>query len=99
MCDEGGFTLKVQYSNVVVRTTGDEGTMPALQRLSSPLVRESHLGGLAVGSTEVDAYSREEVSFLSLVANQVALAVDDALTTTSQAQSPFEPALQHRSRD
>jgi PAS domain S-box-containing protein len=37
------------------------------------------LGGLAVGSTEVDAYSKEEVSFLSLVANQVALAVDDAL--------------------
>ena len=37
------------------------------------------LGGLAVGSLEADAYSREEVSFLSLVANQVALAVDDAL--------------------
>src|SRR2546428_289041 len=37
------------------------------------------LGGLALGSTEADAYSREEVSFLSLVANQVALAVDDAL--------------------
>ena len=37
------------------------------------------LGGLAVGSTKADAYSREEVSFLSLVANQVALAVDDAL--------------------
>ena len=37
------------------------------------------LGGLAVGSMEADAYSREEVSFLSLVANQVALAVDDAL--------------------
>jgi formate hydrogenlyase transcriptional activator len=37
------------------------------------------LGGLAVGSIEVDAYSQEEVSFLSLVANQVALAVDDAL--------------------
>jgi PAS domain S-box-containing protein len=32
-----------------------------------------------VGSTEADAYSREEVSFLSLVANQVALAIDDAL--------------------
>jgi PAS domain-containing protein len=32
-----------------------------------------------VGSIEADAYSREEVSFLSLVANQVALAVDDAL--------------------
>src|SRR3984893_17016311 len=37
------------------------------------------LGGLAVGSIEADAYSREEVRFLSLVANQVALAVDGAL--------------------
>jgi formate hydrogenlyase transcriptional activator len=37
------------------------------------------LGGFAVGSIEADAYSREEVDFLSLVANQVALAVDDAL--------------------
>src|SRR5882762_5895644 len=37
------------------------------------------LGGLAVGSIEADTYSNEEVSFLSLVANQVALAVDDAL--------------------
>ncbi len=37
------------------------------------------LGGLAFGSTEADAYSEEEVSFLSFVANQVALAVDDAL--------------------
>jgi len=37
------------------------------------------LGGLALGSTEADAYSKEEASFLSFVANQVALAVDDAL--------------------
>jgi PAS domain S-box-containing protein len=37
------------------------------------------LGGLAVGSTEADAYNKEEVSFLSIVANQVALAVDDVL--------------------
>src|SRR5258705_11810558 len=37
------------------------------------------LGGLAAGSTASDAYSSEEVRFLSLVANQVALAVDDAL--------------------
>jgi PAS domain S-box-containing protein len=48
------------------------------------------LGGLAVGSTQADAYSREEVSFLSLVANQVALAVDDALN--------FD-ALQHAKED
>src|SRR6266478_627232 len=37
------------------------------------------LGGVAFGSTATDAYSKEEVSFLSLVANQVALSVDDAL--------------------
>jgi formate hydrogenlyase transcriptional activator len=43
-----------------------------------------------VGSIEADAYSREEVSFLSLVANQVALAVDDALN--------FD-ALQHAKED
>jgi formate hydrogenlyase transcriptional activator len=48
------------------------------------------LGGLAVGSIEADAYSWEEVSFLSLVANQVALAVDDALN--------FD-ALQHAKED
>jgi formate hydrogenlyase transcriptional activator len=37
------------------------------------------LGGLAFGSTEAEAYNQEEVNFLSFVANQVALAVDDAL--------------------
>src|SRR5712664_2197798 len=37
------------------------------------------LGGLAFGSIEADAYTEEEVNFLSFVANQVALAVDDAL--------------------
>src|SRR5580658_3087325 len=43
------------------------------------------LGGLAFGSLEADAYSSEEVGFLSLVANQVALAVDDAMNfDTSQ---------------
>jgi formate hydrogenlyase transcriptional activator len=37
------------------------------------------LGSLGVGSIEADAYSGEEVRFLSLVANQVALAMDNAL--------------------
>src|SRR5258705_12137667 len=45
------------------------------------------LGGLAVGSTASDAYSSEEVSFLSLVANQVALAVDDALNFDASQQA------------
>src|ERR1700682_3423046 len=38
------------------------------------------LGAIAVGNMEAVAYSSEEVSFLSLVANQVALAVDAALS-------------------
>jgi formate hydrogenlyase transcriptional activator len=37
-----------------------------------------HLGSLIVTSRLVDAYSADEVSFLSLVAGQVALAIDDA---------------------
>ena len=37
------------------------------------------LGGLGLGSTRLDAYSEEEVRFLSLVADQVALAIDGAL--------------------
>ena len=45
------------------------------------------LGGLTVGSIEADAYSKEEVSFLSLVANQVALAVDDALNFDASRQA------------
>jgi len=45
------------------------------------------LGCLALGSIEADAYSREEVSFLSLVANQVALAVDDALNFDASEQA------------
>ena len=45
------------------------------------------LGGLAFGSLETDAYSSEEVGFLSLVANQVALAVDDALNFDTSLQA------------
>jgi len=47
-----------------------------------------------VGSLEADAYSREEVSFLLLVANQVALAVDDALNfdASQQARRPYARA-------
>jgi formate hydrogenlyase transcriptional activator len=37
-----------------------------------------HLGSLIVTSRLVDAYSADEISFLSLVAGQVALAIDDA---------------------
>src|SRR5260370_38475501 len=46
------------------------------------------LGGLALGSTEPDAYSNEEVRFLSLVANQVALAVGDAFHFDAAQDAP-----------
>jgi hypothetical protein len=47
-------------------------------------------GGFVVGSRETDAYSREEVSFLSLVANQVALAVDGALNFEASESAQVE---------
>jgi formate hydrogenlyase transcriptional activator len=52
------------------------------------------LGALAVGSIETDAYSKEEVGFLSLVAKQVALAVDDALNfdASQRRKRPFARA-------
>ncbi|HUH64116.1 MAG TPA: sigma 54-interacting transcriptional regulator [Terracidiphilus sp.] len=37
------------------------------------------IGGICVASKRADAYCREEVRFLSLVADQAALAIDDAL--------------------
>jgi formate hydrogenlyase transcriptional activator len=58
------------------------------------------LGGLAVGSTRADAYNAEEVSFLSLVANQVALAVDDALSfdAAQHATEALRAAMSERTR-
>ena len=38
-----------------------------------------HLGSLVIASVERDAYSPEEVRFCSLVAGQIALALDDAI--------------------
>src|SRR3982074_2248170 len=61
------------------------------------------LGGLVVGSIEPDGYSKEEVSFLSLVANQVALAIDDALnfeaSEGAQAKLQRKEAESRRERD
>src|SRR5258705_4185052 len=58
------------------------------------------LGGLAVGSTKADAYSGEEVRFLSLIANQVALAVDDALNfdASQHAEEALRAAMSERTR-
>jgi formate hydrogenlyase transcriptional activator len=50
------------------------------------------LGCLIIVSEQVNAYSDEEVSFLSLVANQVAVAMDDALNfeASQLAQAQLE---------
>jgi formate hydrogenlyase transcriptional activator len=53
------------------------------------------LGSLIVASRRLDAYSEEEVRFLSLVAGQVALAMDDAINfqASRRAQERLELLL------
>src|SRR5688572_14031095 len=50
------------------------------------------IGCLACGSKQRDAFSEEEISFLTLVADQIALAVDDALNfkTSQVAQADLQ---------
>ena len=57
--------------------------------------RNRRLGSLAIGSQDVDAYRSEEVSFLSLVANQVALAVDSKLSSDASERSQQELERKH----
>ncbi len=45
------------------------------------------LGVLFLGSEESDAYSEEDITFLSLVADQIALATDDALNFEASRKS------------
>src|SRR5580692_315003 len=51
-----------------------------IQSLVALPLRTAHrrLGCLGVGSQQPDAYSQDEIEFLSLVADEVALAIDDA---------------------
>ena len=52
------------------------------------------IGSIAVASKNPDAYSPEEVRFLRLVADQAALAIDDALNF--QASEAAQAKLQHK---
>jgi PAS domain S-box-containing protein len=52
------------------------------------------LGSLGFGRDETDGYSEEEVRYLSMVADQVALAVDNALR--DQAQKQVEEELRNQ---
>ncbi len=53
------------------------------------------LGSLIIGSVRPDAYSAEEVRFFRLVADQIALATDDAInfTTSQRAQERLQLLL------
>ena len=53
------------------------------------------VGGLAVGSQEADAYDGEKIGFLLLVASQVALAVDAALSFEESQQAQRELERKH----
>jgi formate hydrogenlyase transcriptional activator len=61
-----------------------------------PLARgERRLGVLSIGSSRPDAYSEDEVRFLSLVADQIALAIDAAVNfyLSRQAQDRLKLIL------
>ena len=63
---------------------------------SLPLTtRHRRLGSLAIGSEDVDAYGSEEVGFLSLVANQVGLALDAALSFEASERAQQELERKH----
>ncbi len=63
---------------------------------SLPLTtRHRRIGSLGIGSKDVDAYRSEEVSFLSLVANQVGLALDAALSVEVSERAQQELQRKH----
>jgi formate hydrogenlyase transcriptional activator len=72
--------LQVGYGETRFRTTIEALNEVGLRSLCAlPLsTAHSRLGSLIFASRIVDAYSPEEVRFLSLVAGQIALAMDDA---------------------
>ena len=57
--------------------------------------RHRRVGSLVIASVRPDAYSNEEVRFLSLVAGQIALAIDDAINfhASERAQERLELLL------
>jgi formate hydrogenlyase transcriptional activator len=65
--------------------------------LTFPLTTaHGRLGTFAVGSDQVGAYSEEDVRFLALVADQIAVAIDDALH--SQALQKTKVELEQRNQ-
>ena len=83
---ETAVTWALALSRLALRGYRDPRIMARLKRYgiqsscALPLTTvHRRLGGLGLGSTQPDAYPEEEIRFLTLVADQVALAIDDAL--------------------
>ena len=57
------------------------------------------IGMMVAGDSELHVYDTKDVTFLSLVANQVALAIDDALNYTALQQSLLVERERQRSLD
>jgi formate hydrogenlyase transcriptional activator len=82
---------------LVLSAESIEARFPRMMRLVKEFKIQSHctlplttanrqLGVLAIGSEQPDTYSHEAVRFLSLVADQIALAIDNALAYTQIAE-------------
>ena len=95
-----------QQQTVVLGTLDGETRFPA----STPIMRDAglqsvcafplttahrKLGSLVIGSVHPNAYSAEEVRFCALVADQIALAMDDAINfqASQRAQARLELLL------
>jgi formate hydrogenlyase transcriptional activator len=83
---------------IVIRNVEQEKRFPATMECLKSLGLRSvcalplstahrRLGSLALVSRHADAYSDDEVTFLSLAANQIALAIDDAVNFRSSQRS------------
>ena len=83
---------------VVISHAADESRFPRIMEIYKRCgvqsavvlpVTTAHrrLGGLTLGSEQADAYSEEEVRYLELVADHVALAVDSVLRDEEQRRS------------
>jgi len=89
--------IQVAAEETRFRTTIEALDKKGLRSLCALPLSTAHrqLGSLVFASQFADAYSPEEVRFLSLVASQIALAMDDALNfhDSQQAQERLELLL------
>jgi len=94
-----------QQPVIVPSVTEETRFTPAMEILKNLAIRSAcalpmstanrRLGGLVLGSQQENAFSQEEVCFLSVLANQVALAVDAALSFDASEQAQLELEAKH----